>query len=58
MPTLDQIEREYRKLSAQVTDAEFDGNVREDAARRLEQLAQWRVDLTAPDFSAAALVGR
>ena len=53
MPELDQVEREYRALSARLTYAMVDGDWIDPAERaRLDQLAQWRVDLTAPDLSA------
>lgn len=55
MPTLAEIEREYRTLSALVTYAGFAEGVRPEDETRLEQLAQWRVELTAPDFEAASL---
>ncbi|MBX9796771.1 hypothetical protein [Sphingomonas sp.] len=60
MPTLAEIEREYRELSARITYAGFSHDVLPEDERRLEQLGQWRIELTAPDFQAAsaALVAR
>lgn len=52
MPTLEQVEREYIELSARVTYASFDGPVAPEDEARLEQLADWRIELTAPDFGA------
>lgn len=54
MPTLAEIEREYRELSALVTYAGFSHDIEPRDELRLEQLAQWRVQLTAPDFKAAS----
>jgi hypothetical protein len=50
MPDIEEIEREYRVLSAKVAYAEFEDAVEPDEARRLEELSRLRVDLTAPDF--------
>ncbi|MBY0305482.1 MAG: hypothetical protein K2W86_10090 [Sphingomonas sp.] len=53
MPSLEEIEREYRALAARVTYAEFDNIVNPEESQRLQQLAEWRVELTAPDFRLA-----
>jgi hypothetical protein len=53
MPELEEIELEYRELSARVTYASFDGAVDPADERHLEELADLRVRLSAPDFAAA-----
>lgn len=52
MPTYDEVERAYRELSARL--AYCQGEVDPQDARRLEDLAELRVQLTAPDFRSYA----
>lgn len=53
MPNREEIEREYRELSARLAYAEIEGEpVSKAETQRYEQLAQQRVRFSAPDFSA------
>jgi len=52
MPEFENIEREYRQLSAKITYAIFeDGELCQTDLTRLEELAEMRVQLSAPDFT-------
>lgn len=53
MPNREEIEREYRELSARLAYADVEGEpVSKADTRRYDQLAQQRVLSSAPDFSA------
>lgn len=51
MPSLEEIEAEYVRLTAKVTYDEFDGCVSDIDIGRLGELATLRLKLTAPDLS-------
>lgn len=51
MPEFEVIEREYRELSARIVYAIFEGEEPSaEDCRRLDELADLRVRLSAPDF--------
>lgn len=53
MPEIEAIEREYRELSARLAYAFFESIEVSDAdLKRLEELSECRVKLTAPNFAA------
>ena len=50
MSELEIVERQYRELSTKVIYSGFDGTATEDDKRRLEELSDRRLRLSAPDL--------